>query len=760
VDGADSKFQVSLSNCEREPIHIPGAIQPFGFLLTLSEPRNEILQASANAASSIGLSRVEDLLGQNFFSLLEDESARRLQAQLAEGNGQFNNPYSISFRGTAREREVYFHRLNGRLIAEFEETSERPMLARELLQEVQCSLSLIYASNSLAELCQHAAYEVQRISGYDRVLIYRFDEEWNGRVVASATNESGLEDFSGHHFPASDIPSQARAVFLSKWLRIIPDVTYTPVPLVPGLDPLTRKPLDLRETTLRSVSPIHLQYLKNMGVGGSMTISLQENGRLWGLIACHHLKPRLLSSDLRGGCELIGKAVSSLLQNIEEREDRVYKQELKTVHAALVAQMASQDDLVRGLVAFDINLLNITGAEGAAAAIRLEGEWVLVGRTPTREQIDELATWLQSQGFEEDVFHTPQLSKVFPPAAAYAEVASGLMAISIPKADRSFILWFRPEAVQTVTWAGNPQKNVEHLPDGTLRIEPRASFESWRQIVRGVAWPWRKVEIEAAKELRAAILALDLRIQFVGERRARASAERLAQEKEDLMATVSHDLKNPITAVDLTVSLLERKHARALAPEVSSALTRIRGLTRRMHRLIHDLLDISSIEGGKFQVTVKPTEVSKILGEVVELMQPIAMKGEVSLVTAALPGGCQAFADEERVQQVLSNLIGNALKFTPAGGQVEIGVSSCEKNVNFFVRDSGNGIDPAHLPHVFDRFWQAAGTRRLGSGLGLAITKGIIDAHEGRIWIESELGKGTTVHFTLPAAKRAEPVSQ
>jgi chemotaxis family two-component system sensor kinase Cph1 len=409
---------------------------------------------------------------------------------------------------------------------------------------------MILKTTSQKELCEVTAREIQRFIGFDRVMIYRFDSDWNGEVIAEARSRSSVTSFLGHYFPATDIPSQARAVLLSNWVRMIPDVGYVPSPIVPTLNPKTHLPLDLSLAYLRSVSPLHIQYLKNMNVGSSITISLIEDGKLWGPIACHNKEPKLLDTDLRSICSFIGKQVSSQLRVKIENETKIRQNRAVEIHGHLVESMLQEDDLVKGLLNYSPTFLELTQAHGAALAIHSEGEWSLIGSTPTQVQIKHLSAWL-SQYLDlahSEVFHTNCLPFHFPEATAYRDRAAGLLAVRIPKGKKNFLLWFRPDITETISWAGRPNKNIEKMPDGTLKIEPRLSFETWKENVTNYSRPWSSIEINAAMELQHSIMAIDLRHQFKRVKKSRSLLEQEIKDKKNMFATVSHDLKNPLSS--------------------------------------------------------------------------------------------------------------------------------------------------------------------------------------------------------------------
>jgi len=523
---------LDISACEREPVHIPGRVQPHGAVLVLRETDLTILQASANTDTLLNRP-VEELVGRSLRDVLGDEVSERLrraapckvigavpvrlQMVLAPEGGQ-------SF-------DVSAHCSGDVLILELEprEASPGPVSAPDLHYLLKAGFHRLQHSDSLEAFCQAAAEVVRRLTGFDRVMVYRFDEDWNGEVIAE-DRRSDWEPYLGLRYPASDIPRQARDLYLKNALRLIADVHGEAVPLVPALNPMTGAPLDMTYTTLRAVSPVHIEYLKNMGVGASMSIAILRKGTLWGLIACHHASARYVPYDVRAACEILGQAVSLLVPEKEAAGGHEYALSLKSKQAALVASISAMGDVLRGLADATPSILDYVEAEGAA--VLLEGRCVLLGRTPPEEDVRRLASWL-SQVATGEVYATRALARAYPEAGSWASgVACGLLAIPLSRASHSFILWFRPEVARTVNWGGDPHKRVE-VVDGTERLSPRKSFALWQELVRGESAPWRSVEVEAARDLRQAVLGM---LVSLGEVRRAEEQKRAAYERERMIA--------------------------------------------------------------------------------------------------------------------------------------------------------------------------------------------------------------------------------
>ncbi|NEX62578.1 ATP-binding protein [Noviherbaspirillum galbum] len=741
-----------LQACEKEPIHIPGAIQPFGVLVTVDGPQLIIRNASVNCPDAFGLGP-DALLGRSLAELVDGSQLQELDRYLRQDNLREQAPFGIRLLGdggTSARWELSAHEYQGCLIVELEPGRENAGDTFSFHHRIRDAVQCLQTSGTLQQLCEIAVQQVQAITGFDRVMLYQFTEEWHGRVIAEARLPH-MTSFLGHHFPASDIPPQARAVFLQNWVRMIPDVNYVPAAIEPGTNPRSGAPLDLGHAMLRSVSPIHLEYLRNMEVRASLTISLVDSGKLWGLIACHHASPRLVDTDSRLGARMVGQLVSAQLHLKESLENMHYRARLREVQQRLLAFMEQESDLAQGMMKHSPTLLDLAAAQGAAAAIQGDVKWTAIGKTPSPEQIAELVDWLASEQAGQPMYCTDRLSVHFPPAHAYKDIASGLLAVSIPKSERHYILWFRPEAADTITWAGNPEKAVI-IDGGQPRLHPRKSFHSWRETVSGVAMPWKKVETEVIAEFRNSILAIGLQREFRKEQDARARAERVSREKENMVNVVSHDLRTPLAVVRMSSEMLQ--HGDVSNAQMLDAIVH-RGLraSTAIEQLANNVLDMAKMDAGTLSVAQKPEDPQALVQEAVDLALPIAEKKGVLLQAGLHAPGERVCCDRARITQVFNNLIGNALKFTAAGGRIMVSARPDGDMLVFCVADTGIGIAADQLPRIFDRFYQEKHAQQQGAGLGLAIVKTIIAIHGGQLWVESVQGEGSRFYFSLPRKK-------
>lgn len=740
----------NLIRLDQEPIQISGQVQPHGILLVLEEPSLKILQVSTNTRSVFGISP-EQMLEKTLDDLLDPFQIERIQAGLSQESLDYINPTKIWMRIKGDEYVVFdgvFHRNpDSFLILELEPaTSQENIPFLSFYHLARMSINQLEETASLHEFCQIIVGEVRKVTGFDRVMLYKFDEEGHGVVVAEEKIDE-LEPYLGLHYPESDIPKPARKLLSSNWIRIIPDANAQAVALFPYENPVIERPLDLTHSTLRSASSCHLQYLKNMGVGASLTISLIKDGELWGLIACHHRTEKFVSYELRKACEFLGRVIFSELSSREETEDYDYRMKLTYIRSALIDFMSQEENFIEGLIRHKPNLLDVTNAGGAA--IYFGGQWTTLGATPKEEDLNFLVQWLK-KNTEQEVFSTNSLPQVYSDAERYKEVASGLLAISI--SERNYVLWFRPEVIQTVNWGGDPSKAIEATQsEGVLQLSPRKSFELWKETVKLKSLPWKHVEVNAALELRKAIINTVLR-QADELAQLAHDLERSNAELKKFAYVASHDLQEPLNQVANYVQLLEMRYEEELDEDAKEFIDfAVEGVSL-MQTLIDDVLAYSKvdIQGVEFQLTSVGTALERALSN---------LRGRISETRAIITSEPMptVMADSTQLMQLFQNLIGNAIKFrSSASPEIYIGAERLEDAWQFSVKDNGIGIDLQFAERIFVIF-QRLHTRDeyAGTGMGLAICKKIVECHRGRIWVESELGQGSTFYFTIPVGGQA-----
>lgn len=751
---------INLTNCDREPIHIPQSIQPHGILFVLSEPELNIEQISNNTEAVIGI-KFDRLLNQNIATLLNPEAVRTIHRAVKD-NFQEINPLQIIIK-TAISGQVFdgiVHRsLQNKIILELEPEifTKNPLYGNDganFYKLARSSMTQIQQTKTLSELVTMLVEKIRNVTAFDRVMIYRFAPDGSGQVIAENKIDA-LEPYLGLHYPDSDIPQQAKELYKLNLIRLIPDINYQPSRLI-AVNP-NEPPLDLSLSVLRSVSPIHREYLNNMGVTGSLCISIIKNNQLWGLIACHHYTPKFIPYNLRTFCEFLSQVMSLEISSKEDNENLDYKIKLATYKTDLIKTIMQAENFTEALVKNRSNLLNLVSAQGAV--VYTDGQLSTIGETPNEAQIYDLIKWLSNK-FEQNIFITDSLTKFYPPAREYKEISSGLLALEITKFQKDYILWFRPEIIQTVPWGGNPHKELIQEPDGSLTLLPRRSFAIWKETVKNKSLSWEQCEIEAAIELRTALVGIVLR---KADEIALLNLELQRSNKElDAFAYIaSHDLKEPLRGIHNYSSFLLEDYGNILDSEGVSKLETLVRLTKRMEDLINSLLHFSQL--GRQELKMSPVDLNNLIKTVLEIFVMSQSSADIDiLVPRELP---PVKGDRLMLEELFTNLISNAFKYnnrTPK--TVEIGYldETPEKATSnatpahsywtFYIKDNGIGIPEKHIDAIFKIFKRLHPANKYGggTGAGLTIVKKIIERHYGIIWVESNYGEGSTFYFTLP----------
>jgi light-regulated signal transduction histidine kinase (bacteriophytochrome) len=538
--------QADLTNCERELIHLAGSIQPHGLLLVATPDGQRILQASATAARL--LKRPPDMLLGLPLAQLGGDLAERVHEALADAPADELRPLRCR-AGSGLAGPAAFdgaaHRIaSGALVIELEpldaatlahpaETFDLPRA--QLQQQLSQAVQHISEAAHIGTMADAVVKHVRDLIGYDRVMVYKFDPDGHGKIIAEA-RDPRLEPLLGHHYPASDIPQRARELYLRNRVRVLVDVNYEPAPLLPrelpALGALPGGELDMSMCYLRSMSPLHLQYLRNMGVTATLVVSLVREGRLWGLIACHHYRPRNLRFALRAACELLGEVISTRIAAIENYARAQVAIQVRRLQQRLIEATSTEGDWRLALLRNPRTLLQPLDATGAA--LFHGGEVLTCGEVPSTPELRALARWVDAAAASTTVaqppasapiaFATASIARANPELESLTTTASGVLAVRLSERQPDYLMWLRKEQLQTVTWAGDPSKPV--IDNDPLKLSPRRSFAAWSEIVRGTALPWSTSELAMAAALGNALVDIIVQVNAV---RLLIAAHQLAQ---------------------------------------------------------------------------------------------------------------------------------------------------------------------------------------------------------------------------------------
>lgn len=764
---------LTLDNCASEPVQTPGCVQDHGALLVLRLSDLHILQVSENAQAVLGFSP-ETLLSQPVSAVIGNDGMQKLAAMLAKEPTDCNPLYlltlpppisALSDAGNSDADllaglDVTAHSVDGVAILEFEATGRTNVANPDYYGLVKKTVTRLQTAATLQEFCESVTQQVRELTGLDRVMIHKFHADGHGEIIAES-RRADLGSWTGMHFPAEDIPEPARAIFRKTWIRPVPDINNALAELVPLVNPDTGKPLNMTYCALRGASVMYTEYLRNMQVAGVITMAIRRNETLWGLIACHQYDaPKYLSYQVRAACEFLAQVASLQHQAAEEKEHLAYRHKLESVHRQLVLS-ATEGGGLAALTANTPSLLE--GIDAGGAALFHLGRWWRVGNTPSEDQLEELGDWLKAEKFSSSLrplYTTDSLVQDYPAAAAFVDVASGLLALPIALKGRNLMLWFRPETLQTVNWRGDPQYEPRVVGAFGPRLTPRHSFDLFAESVKARSHPWLDVEIEAAESLRLMVM------EMVVDRAARLTALNadLLRSNEELDAfayVASHDLKEPLRGISqYATQLLE--DAEQTDPATRNKLDRLKQLTLRMDSLLESLLHFSRV--GRAELSLEDVDLNEVLAEAIDMVS-----SRTTLIKVDVPRTLPVVhGHRASCREILLNLLSNAQKFgnepirlikagfiLPEESHPRPG---CPKELEaqpiFYIADDGIGIEKRHYGQVFKLFKRLHGRDEYGGGggAGLTIVQKLISRHQGSIWLDSKPGLGTTVYFTLSGA--------
>lgn len=664
-DSDPSELGPDLTVCDREPIHIPGAIQPHGILLIVD---------AGDLCVVGGAGDIEGALGAEW-------SGRPLSELVGEGSAAalHDAPHDEAIvigpvAGIEGTLDALARFQEGHWLIQLEPQASAWSNPASLLGWLDRAGSALERAVDLKALCERATVAFRELTGFDRVMIYRFLDDDAGVVIAESRVPE-LSSFLHHHFPASDIPRQARALYIRNRVRVIPSVTYTPQPIRPPS--LSR--VDLSDVDLRSVSPIHLQYLRNMGVAASASISIVKDGILWGLVACHSRTVRNLAFGQRLACQALAGSLARQVRAREEAEDYRERLQLRSAEDAVSAKLLGEAPVDEILVESSEDLRRMLGADGFAI---LRGkELHCSGRCADEIDLREIGAWVRTVGGAQ-AFHTHALAKRFPPAAAYRSLASGLLAIVLAGEDPIILMWFRAERIEVVNWAGNPHKAVSAAGES---LGPRASFEAWTEEVRGQAKPWTLPEIEAAQrivrdlyEARQTRRIRDLNRELAA---TVADKESLLVQKDYLIKEVNHRVQNSLQLVSAFLALQARSQGNASLGESLAEAQRRLSAVALVHRRLYSDDNVEMIDLARY--------LDDLVAEMKSSMGPEwAEQFTTDFAPILIPTDAAV-----NVGLILTELVINANKYAYDGavGPIAISLEQHRNRFRLIVADQGRG---------------------------------------------------------------------
>lgn len=701
----------TLDNCDREPIHIPGSIQAHGSLLAVDATRT-VRYASANAEALIGCSaRPGDVIAPDRAGVCP-----RLLALLDEGlaalagRGELPMPTECALQG--HTFDVVLHLCGPLLVAEFERRAYSSDELAGFAVQAHRAMEKLRRPRAINDLLQLATEELRALTGFDRVMAYRFRHDGSGDVVAESC-VSTLDPYLGRRYPASDIPAQARRLYVANTLRLIADVRSAPVPLLQD----GAAPLDLSASLLRSVSPIHIEYLSNMGVGASMSVSIVINDQLWGLLACHHMGPRQVPYSVRMACDVMAQILSANIQSALARRQSERQRDVAALRTRVMEAVLHSDDEFGALCTYALPL---------AESLRADAVVVAEHAKLCREgNLDEAAAralvqWLGAHHAGTALFQTDALPALDPALATTLAPWCGVLALPLDQGSGGWLVFLRKEQIETIAWGGKPEKEVRPGPLGP-RLTPRGSFDLWRETVRGTAEHWSVDDLDTAQQL------LDELVRTQNARHAE-----LNRARTQLMAVLGHDLRDPLHSISMAARVLEQSDpADGRAGRISQ---RIQSSSSRMQRLVSQVMDMSRLQS-KLGLDLHPAQVD-LVPLLADLIDEVRTAHPGTQLVHVAPPLLSAWVDADRIAQVLSNLLSNARHHGQVGLPIEVHADSTPEGHAIHVRNVAEPIDAAVADDLFKPF-KASSTgkarNRSGLGLGLYIAHQIVQGHGGRL---------------------------
>jgi two-component system, chemotaxis family, sensor kinase Cph1 len=742
ITGLVSQTDDIFDACDQEPIHIPGSIQPHGALLAFSSSSGRLCFASENVTDFLAVSK-SSLPGSDleYFAGAVDSKGGVLSQIVDMLSKTPLQRVPLVLSGRLRFFDIKGHlSKDGYLVLEIEQKSDfMPsinLLSSQTIDFLRLKKTLvtIECNRSFRETMECIAGQVREMTRYDRVMIYRFDSVGHGEVLVDEHRED-LESFLGLHYSASDIPKQARELYLVNRVRHLVDTQATQSKIL-SFDQLqsSDSSLDMSICGLRSFSPVHLQYLENMGVRATLVISVILDGQLWGVIVCHHMTPKHVTADMRLQCDLLSHVLSASIQSQERKQHEQAALESQACYRHLETAVKRSLEWKEHLFHDTNVLLELLNACGVAYIA--DGKRVFVGKVPGEATLDSVLSRVSGLNVH-DTQNVQAWDELLLGGNEQERETAGYLAIAISKSPASYLIWFREGQSQSIHWGGDPRKAVQQDAE-TFRLSPRKSFEKWRQELAAACLPWTEQDV-----LRAKAVGL-----FFGVKQV----EDANRSKSRFLANMSHEIRTPMTAIlGYTDILLDQ------LPESNNACREAaETISRNGHHLLsilNDLLDLAKIEAGKLAINCERIEIRPFLSDTINLVAANAIKKKIEIVSSqssSLPKLIDS--DSVRLRQVLLNLLSNSIKFTQHGSvsirtDYHVNRDSELDQLVIEVSDTGVGMSSEVLSKLFQQFEQGDGTiarKHGGTGLGLVISRHLAESMGGALTAKSQLGVGST----------------
>lgn len=737
-DIAPYQNEFDLTNCDVEPIQFIRHYQRHAFLLVV-EPRT--LKVKAYSGNFPGRTEDKTMIGSSLVEVLSADAAGLIDQVLRKDDYGAHNPIAVELEfgeKTGGRFNVILNPSGEDVLLEFEPRDEKLSKPASLLQ-IDQALNYVQNSGYTDKLFSSVVEKVKSLTEFDRVMLYQFDHVYNGEVVAEARNED-LEPFLHLRYPHTDIPKQARELFMVNSVRHIVNTRPQEISRIYSHPDMGE--VDLTHSVNRGASPIHLQYLNNMGVGASLTVALVVNQKLWGLIACHHNTPKFLDYRLRSIISLMGKVLSG---HLALRDAAGFRSEIlatSITRSKIFERMVEEYDIVGGLLSAESpSLPELASATGAA--LLFDGQVHRIGKTPLEPEISLIVEYLESK--ESSLYASDRFFEELLTAREFENPPAGLLSIRLTRQPAEYVLWFRPEIRKTILWGGNPNVRKQ-ITEGRVKLHPELSFQKWEEQLEGMSESWGAHQMDAASGLRNDIKEVVLQ-KYQEARRLNGQLVDAYEELETFSYSVSHDLRAPLRNIGSFAEILQEDYSGQLDDFGLEALRTIVSSVGRMNSFINDILEFSRFN--QLDVTPLDVELDEVIDEVLSDLEL-----QVSKATFHREGGGAVLqGDFTQLKQLVQNILSNAFKYSSKVASPEVRLKSGieDGRVFFEVSDNGIGMDMKRAGNIFTVFNRLVSKDEYeGTGIGLSIAKRIVDKHKGEIEVDSEPGRGTTFTVFLP----------
>lgn len=732
-----------LTTCEKEPIHILSKIQQLGVLCVVTYNEYKIIQVSDNFHTIFKNSEGSPI--NHFF---KEFVCSTTIAKLDEIIKERENPLEkYTYHYTQEKSNLFFviHLEKDYIIVEVSDShTKEDDLQHSTEDIVATAINHCETILTFDELLNAIVQSVHTISGYDRVLLYKFDEDANGTVLAEYS-QNFEESYLHHRFPASDIPSQARALYLKNRFRIIENVDEENAILSPTLNPLTNQPLDMSMCYLRSVSPIHIEYLKNMQVQSSMSLSIVIEGKLWGLIACHNTKPKTIPLALYPAYYLLSNLFSA---QINQKEIFTNYKEMTELQLAREIFLTSLNGRNRRSFyeALEEEFERLQKIVLADESIVFENNQIMCHNSQlSDDEIKHIFEVAKQNQNADAIFTTSNLIQFIPNILEYSKIIGGVLLFKIPIKNKELhLLFLKYEQITNVTWAGDPNKVVTYKEDGQIVINPRASFESWKEVVRGTSSPIKKIAIDSGKSIvQELVRSIELFKMYDEAKKMREENKTFQEQKliamGEMMNNIAHQWRQPLNVITTVASGIQMKQEFGIfkAETLQNDMEKIIFQSDYLSKTIDDFTNFLKNTDNTQRINIK-----KVLECTILIVQSTLASDQIKLIHSlnddAIIEGC-----ENELVQAFINIINNAKDaINEQSGSLDkklifITTSKNNDGLEISIKDNGGGIKDEIMPRIFEPYFTTK-HKSIGTGIGLSMAhKILVQRHNANIHVEN-----------------------